>query len=118
MEELDTMANMMILPILKSAAIIFAKRELLLPNSARATKEPIANAKEYLDEALSIAMYAMRAGIHSTLGCSPGSLTFTRDMFLRACPQAAFFCTFIPLLGYEVAYIGCTVRYFSPPANS
>ncbi len=32
----------------------------------------IANAKEYVDEALSIAMHAMRAGIHSTLGSSHG----------------------------------------------
>jgi hypothetical protein len=34
-------------------------------------KEPpqdMANAKEYIDEALSIAMHAMRAAIHSTLG--------------------------------------------------
>jgi hypothetical protein len=36
----------------------------------------IDNTKEYVDEALSIAMHAMRAGIHSTLGSSPGSLTF------------------------------------------
>ena len=43
----------------------------------------IASAKEYIDEALSIAMHAMRAGIHSTLGSSPGSLTFNRDMFLN-----------------------------------
>ncbi len=43
----------------------------------------IANTKEYIDEALSIAMHAMRAGIHSTLGSSPGSLTFNRDMFLN-----------------------------------
>ena len=28
-------------------------------------------------------MHAMRAGIHSTLGSSPGSLTFNRDMFLN-----------------------------------
>jgi hypothetical protein len=42
----------------------------------------IATAKEYIDEALSIAMHTMRAGIHSTLGSSPGSLTFNRDMFL------------------------------------
>jgi hypothetical protein len=39
--------------------------------------------KEYVDEALSIAMHAMRTGIHSTLGSSPGSLTFNRDMFLN-----------------------------------
>jgi hypothetical protein len=43
----------------------------------------IANAKEYVDEALSTAMHAMRAGIHSTLGSSPGSLTDNRDMFLN-----------------------------------
>jgi hypothetical protein len=42
----------------------------------------IASAKEYIDEALSIAMHAMRAGIHSTLGSSPGNLTYNRDMFL------------------------------------
>jgi hypothetical protein len=39
--------------------------------------------KEFVDEALSIAMHAMRAGIHSALGSSPGSLVFNRDMFLN-----------------------------------
>ncbi len=43
----------------------------------------ITTAKEFVDEALSIAMHAMRAGIHSTLGSSPGSLVFSRDMFLN-----------------------------------
>ncbi len=43
----------------------------------------MACAKEYIDEALSIAMHAMRAAIHSTLGSSPGSLTFNRGMFLN-----------------------------------
>jgi hypothetical protein len=43
----------------------------------------MASAKEYINEALSIAMHAMRAAIHSTLGSSPGSLTFNRDMFLN-----------------------------------
>jgi hypothetical protein len=28
-------------------------------------------------------MHAMRAGMHSTLGSSPGSLVFNRDMFLN-----------------------------------
>jgi hypothetical protein len=42
----------------------------------------IADAKEFVDKALSIAMHAMRAGIHSILGSSPGSLVFNRDMFL------------------------------------
>ncbi len=43
----------------------------------------MASAKEYVNEALSIDMHAMRAAIHSTLGSSPGSLTFNRDMFLN-----------------------------------
>ena len=43
----------------------------------------IKNAKEYVDEALSIAMHAMRVGVHSTMGSSPGNLVFNRDMFLN-----------------------------------
>jgi hypothetical protein len=43
----------------------------------------IANAAQYVDEALSIAMRAMQAGVHSTLGSSPGNLVFNRDMFLN-----------------------------------
>jgi hypothetical protein len=43
----------------------------------------MASAKEYINEALSIAMHAMRAAIHSALGSSPRSLTFNRDMFLN-----------------------------------
>jgi hypothetical protein len=50
--------------------------------------------KEFEDEVLSIAMHAMRAGIHSTLGSSPGSLVFNRDMFLN-----------IPLIAYWHAII-------------
>ncbi len=42
----------------------------------------IANAAQYVDEALSIAMHAMQAGVHSPLGSSPGNLVFNRDMFL------------------------------------
>ncbi len=49
----------------------------------REPPQNIANAKEYVDEALSIAMHAMRAGIHSTLGSSPGSLPYNRDMILN-----------------------------------
>jgi hypothetical protein len=45
--------------------------------------QDMASAKEYIDEALSIAMHAMRTAIHSTLGSSPGSFTFDRDMFLN-----------------------------------
>jgi hypothetical protein len=36
----------------------------------------IANAKYYVVEALSIAMHAMRIGVHSTMGSSPGNLVF------------------------------------------
>jgi hypothetical protein len=43
----------------------------------------IANAKQYVDAALSIAMHAKRAGAHSTLGSSPGNLVINRDMFLN-----------------------------------
>jgi hypothetical protein len=43
----------------------------------------MASTKEYIDEILSIAMHAIKAAIHSTLGSSPGSLTFSRDMFLN-----------------------------------
>ena len=39
--------------------------------------------KDFIDEALSIAMHAMRAGVHTTLGSSPGSLVLNRDMFLN-----------------------------------
>ncbi len=41
-------------------------------------------AKDFINEALAITMHAMRAGTHSTLGSSPGSLVFkNRDMFLN-----------------------------------
>jgi hypothetical protein len=43
----------------------------------------IANAVQYVDKALSIAMHAMQAGVHSTLGSSPGNLVFNRDMLLN-----------------------------------
>ncbi len=43
----------------------------------------IANAAQYVDKALSIAMQAMQAGVHLTLGSSPGNLVFNRDMFLN-----------------------------------
>jgi len=43
----------------------------------------IKNAKDNVDEALSIAMRAMRVGVHSTMGSSPGNLVLNRDMFLN-----------------------------------
>ncbi len=43
----------------------------------------MARVKKYINEALSIAMHAMKAAIHSTLGSSWGSLTFNKDMFLN-----------------------------------
>jgi hypothetical protein len=43
----------------------------------------IANAAQYVDEALSISMHTMQAGVHSTLRSSPGNLVFNRDMFLN-----------------------------------
>ncbi len=66
------------------------------PNSGKSSKkllhgnppQNIANAAQYVDEALSIAMHAIQGGVHSTLGSSPGNLVFNRDMFLN-----------IPLIG-------------------
>ncbi len=43
----------------------------------------IVNSAQYVDEALSIATHVMQAGVHSTLGSSPGNLVFNRDMFLN-----------------------------------
>jgi hypothetical protein len=43
----------------------------------------MASAKEYINEALSIAMHDMKAALHSTLGSSLESLAFNRDMFLN-----------------------------------
>jgi hypothetical protein len=43
----------------------------------------ITSAKDFMDEALSIAMHAMRTSVHTTLGSSPGNLAFNRDMFLN-----------------------------------
>jgi hypothetical protein len=43
----------------------------------------VTKAKDFIDEALSIAMHAMRTSVHTTLGSSPGSLGFNRDMFLN-----------------------------------
>ena len=43
----------------------------------------ITSPKDFMDEALSIAMHAMRTSVHTTLGSSPGNLAFNRDMFLN-----------------------------------
>ena len=43
----------------------------------------VTQATEMVDEALHLAMYAMRNTVHTTLGSSPGSLVFARDMFLN-----------------------------------
>jgi hypothetical protein len=43
----------------------------------------IANAAQNVDEALSIAMHTMQAGVYSTFGSSPGNLVFNRGMFLN-----------------------------------
>ncbi len=42
-----------------------------------------ARAKDFIDKALAITMHAICAWTHSTLGSSPGSLVFNRDMFLN-----------------------------------
>jgi hypothetical protein len=43
----------------------------------------ITKAKDFTDEVLLIATHAMHTSIHTTLGSSPGSLVFNRDMFLN-----------------------------------
>ncbi len=48
----------------------------------------VKKAKDFIDEVLSIATHAMRTGIHTTLGSSPGNLVFNRDMFLNIPPIA------------------------------
>ena len=40
-------------------------------------------AKDIIDQALATAMHAMRTTITTTLGSTPGSLAFSRDMFLN-----------------------------------
>ncbi len=45
--------------------------------------QEISHATEMIDEALALAMYAMRNTVHTTLGSSPGNLVFARDMFLN-----------------------------------
>lgn len=40
-------------------------------------------AKDIMDAALSTAMHAMRCTIATTIGSTPGSLAFSRDMFLN-----------------------------------
>ncbi len=43
----------------------------------------IASAAQYVDEALSIFMHAMQAGVHSTLGSNLGNLAFIKYMFVN-----------------------------------
>jgi hypothetical protein len=43
----------------------------------------IHNPDQQEELALSVAVYAMRVGTHTTLGSSPGNLVFNRDMFLN-----------------------------------
>jgi hypothetical protein len=45
--------------------------------------QDMAISKEYINEALSIAMHAMKEAINSSLGSILGSPTFNRDMFLN-----------------------------------
>ena len=43
----------------------------------------MAQAKDIVDAALATAMHAMRTTVATTLGSAPGSLAFSRDMFLN-----------------------------------
>ena len=55
----------------------------IIPKKGLCQPPNITCARDLIDEALSIAMHAMRAGVHTPLGSSPGSLVFNRDMFLQ-----------------------------------
>ena len=54
-------------------------RTLVHENKPRGPRQ----AKDLVDEALGIAQHSLRCGVHTTLGSSPGSLVFNRDMFLN-----------------------------------
>lgn len=54
-------------------------RTLIHEDPPKSTTE----AKDLIDEALSIAHGAMQCSVHTTLGSSPGSLVFNRDMLLN-----------------------------------
>ena len=43
----------------------------------------MASARDIIDDALTMAMYAMRTTFAITLGSAPSSLAFARDMFLN-----------------------------------
>ena len=43
----------------------------------------LTQARDILDQALVTAMHAMRVTVASTLGSTPGALTFSRNMFLN-----------------------------------
>jgi hypothetical protein len=40
-------------------------------------------ARDMLNEALATVMYAMQTTVATTIGSTPGSLAFARDMFLK-----------------------------------
>ena len=54
-------------------------RTLVHENPPRGTRQ----AKELVKEALSIVQHVLRCSVHSTLGSSPESLVFNRDIFLN-----------------------------------
>jgi hypothetical protein len=43
----------------------------------------MAQARDIIDEALATAMHAMQTTVATTIGSTPGSLAFARDMFLK-----------------------------------
>ena len=45
--------------------------------------ENVTKANELINDALSTAQHAIRTSVHTTLDSSPGSLVFSRDMFLN-----------------------------------
>ena len=52
-------------------------------------------ARDILDSALATAMHAMRTTVATTLGSTPGSLAFSRDMFSSRKPELTLFGSFL-----------------------
>ena len=72
---------------MQSVNVCIILRTLVYDNPPRGTRQ----AKDLVDEAeaVSIAQHALRCSVHSTLGSSPGSLVFNRDMFFLNVPLVA-----------------------------
>ncbi len=65
-----------------SGSMVSMIKRSILPQKV-VTKTIIAQARDRIDDALATAMHAMCTTAATTLGNTPGSLAFARDMFLN-----------------------------------